>query len=163
MQAVVCVLAVLIFGLWGTSVTQGQENTQATAKTGTIVGTVNDSSGGAIPGATITVTDQKGVAQTAGMDEKGEFRVDGLTAGIYKVSISAQGFKLFEVASVVLAPGQTARADAKLEIAAATASVNVEAGRVSQIETESPTLSGTITEQEVTSLGLNGRNFTQLI
>jgi Carboxypeptidase regulatory-like domain len=163
MQAVVCVLAVLIFGLWGISVTQGQENTQATSKTGTIVGTVNDSSGGAIPGATVTVTDQKGVAQTAGTDEKGEFQVDGLTAGIYEVSISAQGFKRFEVASVVLAPGQTARADAKLEVAAATASVNVEAGRVSQIETESPTLSGTITEQEVTSLGLNGRNFTQLI
>ena len=163
MRAVVCVLAVLIFGLLVISVTQGQENTQPTSKTGTLVGTVNDSSGGAIPGATVTVTDQKGVAQTAGTDEKGEFRVDGLAAGIYKVSISAQGFKLFEVASVVLAPGQTARADAKLEIAAASASVNVEAGRVSQIETESPTLSGTITEQEVTSLGLNGRNFTQLI
>ena len=163
MQAVVCVLAVLIFGLAGISVAQGQENTQPTSKTGTIVGTVNDSSGGAIPGATVTLTDQKGVAQTAGTDEKGEFRVDGLTAGIYKVSISAQGFKRFEVASVVLAPGQTARTEAKLEIAAASASVNVEAGRVSQIETESPTLSGTITEQEVTSLGLNGRNFTQLI
>ena len=163
MKAVICVLAVLIFSFLGISVADGQENTQPTSKTGTIVGTVSDSSGGAIPGATVTVTDQKGVAQTAGTDEKGEFRVDGLTAGIYKVSISAQGFKLFEAASVVLAPGQTARADANLEIAATTASVNVEAGRVSQIETESPTLSGTITEQEVTALGLNGRNFTQLI
>jgi len=163
MKAVVCVLAVLMFCFSGISVANGQESAQPTSKTGTIVGTVSDSSGAAIPGATVTVTDQKGVARTAGTDEKGEFRLDGLTAGIYKVSISAQGFKLFEVASVVLAPGQTAKADANLEIAAATASVNVEAGRVSQIETESPTLSGTITEQEVTALGLNGRNFTQLI
>lgn len=163
MKAVVCVLAVLAFCFLGISVANGQENTQPTSKTGTILGTVSDSSGAAIPGATVTVTDEKSVAQTAGTDEKGEFRVVGLAAGIYKVSIVAQGFKLFEVASVVLAPGQTARADANLEIAATTASVNVEAGRVTQIETESPTLSGTITEQEVTSLGLNGRNFTQLI
>src|SRR5580704_10372271 len=131
----VCVLAVLILCFWGISVADGQENTQPTSKTGTILGTVNDSSGGAIPGATVTVTDQKGVPQAAGTNEKGEFRVDGLAAGIYKVSISAQGFKVFEVASVVLASGQTARADANLEIAATTASVNVEAGRVSQIET----------------------------
>src|SRR5580700_7114634 len=161
MKAVVFVLAVLIF-CWVANA-QGQENTEPTSKTGTLVGNVHDSSGAAIPGATVTITNEKGVARTASTDEQGEFKVEGLAAGIYKVSIAAQGFKVFEASSVVLGPNQTARADANLEIAAATASVNVEAGKVTQIETENPAISGTITEEEVTSLGLNGRNFTQLI
>ncbi len=161
MKAVVFVLAVLIFCLVANA--QGQENTEPTSKTGTLVGNVHDSSGAAIPGATVTITNEKGVARTVGTDEQGEFKVEGLAAGIYKVSIAAQGFKVFEASSVVLGPNQTARADANLEIAAATASVNVEAGKVTQIETENPAISGTITEEEVTSLGLNGRNFTQLI
>ncbi len=53
--------------------------------------------------------------------------------------------------------------DAVLEPAGETTSVNVEGQKVSQVETETSQIVGTITQKELVSLGLNGRNFTQLI
>ena len=53
--------------------------------------------------------------------------------------------------------------DAQPKPARAKEEVNVESGTVGQVETESATVSGTITQKEVVSIGLNGRNFTQLI
>src|SRR4029077_3488807 len=53
--------------------------------------------------------------------------------------------------------------DASLEPERAKTEVNVESSSLGKVETETATVSGTITEKEVVSLGLNGRNFTQLI
>src|SRR5260370_10343728 len=53
--------------------------------------------------------------------------------------------------------------DASLEPASEKTEVNVESGSLGRVETESAAVSGTITEKEVVSIGLNGRNFTQLI
>ena len=53
--------------------------------------------------------------------------------------------------------------DAQLEPASGKTEVNVESSTVGDVETENASVSGTITQKEVTSIGLNGRNFTQLI
>src|SRR5208282_5611703 len=64
---------------------------------------------------------------------------------------------------VAVTAGAILPLDASLEPEGAKTEVNVESGGAAQIETENAEVSGTITAKEVVNLGLNGRNFTQLI
>ena len=134
-----------------------------TSNTGAIGGTVLDASSLAVSGATVTVTNDAGITQTATTDEKGEYQLIGLPPGKYSVTVKASGFQDFKIAEIVVAPTQTSRADANLTPAAVSTSVNVEGQTVTQVETENAQIAGTLTEKEITTVGLNGRNFTQLI
>ena len=128
-----------------------------------INGTVRDSSGAFFPGASVTVTSSAGTTQTAVTNERGEYSILGLPPDTYSVSITAAGFKTFQKDGVTLSEGRSLSADATLEPAEAVTSVKVAGSRVAQVETDTAQVSGTITAKEVVSLGLNGRNFTQLI
>lgn len=130
---------------------------------GSIAGTVQDNSAAVVPGASITVTSGAGVAVTGTTDEKGEYIIAGLAPGTYTVTIVATGFKDFKAESIAVTAGQTFRQDATLEPASITSSVNVEGQTVTQAETQSSQIAGVLTSKEITTLGLNGRNFTQLI
>jgi hypothetical protein len=134
-----------------------------TPSTGSIIGTVQDNSAAVIPAASITITNAAGETQTATTDEKGEYRVEGLAPGTYTVTIQGTGFKDFVAKEVVVAAGPATRVDATLEPSAVSTQVNVEGQSATQVETQSSQIAGTLTSQEVVSLGLNGRNFTQLI
>ncbi len=134
-----------------------------TGDTGSIAGTVQDNSGAVVPAATVTVTNGAGVTRTGTTDEKGEFLVGDLTPGTYVLKIAANGFKDFQAESLAVAPGQITRVQATLLPAGVSTSVNVEGQTTTQIETESSQIAGTLTKEEITTLGLNGRNFTQLI
>lgn len=135
----------------------------AAQETGSIAGTVEDKTAGVIPGIVVAVTNAAGVSQTATTNDQGEYVMKGLAPGTYTVSISATGFKDFQSAGVVVAAGQTVRVDATLEPSAVASSVNVEGQTTSKIETETSQIVGNITSNELGKLGLNGRNFTQLI
>ena len=128
-----------------------------------LAGTVQDKSGAMIAGAAVRISKGAEWSQTAATNERGEYVILGLRPGTYMVVISVSGFKDFQVANVSLAAGQEARLDATLEPSEVSAKVTVEGQTTSKIETESSQISGTITEKELTKLGLNGRNFTQLI
>jgi len=163
LRAVLCVLA-LTLCIAGITLAQEPSKEQGSQKdTGSITGTVRDSSGSVVPGAAITITNAVGLKQTTNSDEQGDYLIPGLPPGTYKVAVSAPGFKPFEANLIVLTAGQNARSDASLELAGATTSVHVEGEKTAQVETETPQISGTITEKEITAVGLNGRNFTQLI
>ena len=135
----------------------------ATTGTGTIAGTVQDNTTAVVPGVPVTLTDAKGATQTATADEKGEYVFAGLAPGIYKVSVVLQGFKDFKSDDIKVEADQAARIDVTLQPAAVATKVNVEGQTVTQIETESSQIAGVITSKEITTLGLNGRNFTQLV
>jgi hypothetical protein len=128
-----------------------------------ISGTVTDQTGAVLPGATITVRDSAGATQTATTNEGGEYSLQHLPVGTYSVTVSAPKFKDFHADGISLTAGQSIPLDAVLEPAGETTSVNVEGQKVSQVETETSQIVGTITQKELVSLGLNGRNFTQLI
>ena len=132
--------------------------------TGTISGTVQDNTSAVVPGAVVTLQ-TPGAPQpvTATADEKGEYIFPGLKPGTYTVTLILQGFETFEAKSVVVTAGQTARIDIILVPAGVKEQVNVQGQSVSQTETESSQISGTIISKEITALMLNGRNFTQLI
>jgi hypothetical protein len=134
-----------------------------TPETGSIAGTVLDNSGSVIVGATITVINGTGSTQKGVSNEKGEFLIGGLPLGKYKVEVTAQGFKDFSATDVEVAAGSPAVVAATMSPAEVSTSVNVEGQTVTQVNTETSEIAGTLTHQEITTIGLNGRNFTQLI
>ena len=139
------------------------EASSSTGEKDAITGTVTDQTGAVVVGATVKVTSTTGAVRTAVTNEKGNYSVKNLAAGTYKLTVSAPGFKDFATEGVTLAAGSAIPLDANLEPAGAVSSVNVESQGVSQVETQNADVSGTITQKEVVEIGLNGRNFTQLI
>ena len=146
---------------------QPAENATSTAapekgSTG-LAGTVADSSGAVVVGAKIIIRDAAGVTKTAVTDAEGRFQVTGLAPGKYDVSVSEQGFAEFKSEGVSVTAGEVGSLQIQLQLAAATTQMNVQGQRPEEVETENAQVSGMITRTEVVALGLNGRNFTQLI
>lgn len=133
------------------------------AKHAAITGTVTDQTGAVLAGATVVITNSSGFKQTVTSNAQGIYTVSGLPPGSYDLSVTAPNFKAFQTSGVAVTAGAILPLDASLEPEGAKTEVKVEAGGAAQIETESAEVSGTITAKEVVNLGLNGRNFTQLI
>jgi len=132
--------------------------------TGSITGTVRDSSGAVVPNAQVTISDtSKGFTRTIPSNSDGEYLVAGLGAGTYDISVTAGGFKKYEATGVVLNVAQKARVDVALQIGETSIAVTVEGTSVAQVETQSSDLTGTVSGKEISQLQLNGRNFTQLV
>ena len=82
---------------------------QQSASSG-LVGLVTDSSQGALPGATVTVTHTGTNAQRATVtDGEGRFSVPALPPATYHIKVELQGFQTAELADFVLRQGETAR------------------------------------------------------
>jgi len=137
--------------------------TPGAGKSGSIGGMVSDQTGALVVGATVRISNAAGAVRTTVSDDKGNYLVRDLPQGSYSVKVTAPGFKDFVADFVGLAAGADLPLDAGLEPAGEKTEVNVSGQTASQVETETAQVSGTITEKEVSTLGLNGRNFTQLI
>jgi hypothetical protein len=130
---------------------------------GRILGSVADQSGGVISGATVTVTDvQRGVSRTLTTDPAGEYLAPDLLPGSYTVRAVAAGFKTVERAGLLLEVKQVIRVDLTLQPGdqAQTVTVTEEAP---QIETTNATLGGTLSNETINDLPLNGRNYQNLL
>jgi len=128
-----------------------------------VYGNVTDQSGAVIQSGTAAATGGAGpVTANVAINGRGQYVINGLPPGQYKLSVSATGFAPFET-YVTLGADQAQEIDATLQPPSAKTEVNVEASNAAQVETQSAHLEGTITEKEVLETGLNGRNFTQLI
>jgi hypothetical protein len=130
---------------------------------GAIRGVVTDPSGSAVPGASVTITDVSTDARvTFKTDAAGEYEANSLKSGEYRISITAPGFAGVEIRAVTLRAGSSARADAKLEISRTGDTVTVQA-EAPLIEQDLPTISGTLTNQEMTELPRDSRDFTSFL
>lgn len=147
--------------LWLLLCAAGAQDTAAGEK-GAIRGTVTDQTQAVLTGATVIVTGPTGKQQVI-TDEKGTYAFVRLAAGPYTITISAPNFANKTLDSINLPAGFDLTMDASLEPAGNKTEVNVESTGAGAVETESASVSGTVTEKEVVSIGLNGRNFTQLI
>ena len=138
---------------------------QATVATGTagVSGTVTDPSQAVITGAEVVLSGQAGYKRETKTDDKGVYAFRGLPGGTYTLTITAPNFAVRTFDYITLAPGGAITMDASLVPAVAKSELSVEGGNVGQVEVETATVSGTITQKQVTTIGLNGRNFTQLI
>ena len=132
--------------------------------TGGLVGTIRDSSGSAVPNATVTVTnDATGVSTVVKTNESGDYEVPSLRVGVYTISASAAGFAIAEAKSITLSVGARERIDLTLKVGAAEATT-VEVSDVAlQVETESSQRDQTITGYQSAALPLVSRNYTDLL
>ena len=137
--------------------------TGAQTTLGRVAGTVLDSSGAVLPGATITMTsEQTNQVQTAVSGATGAFLFPQVPVGTYKVEIALQGFKSATFTKVSVAVAQEYALTARLELGNVSENVTVEAG-VSLVPTTSPEVSTTVGQQQIVSLPLNGRNPISLV
>lgn len=124
---------------------------------------VTDPSGGTVPGATVTMTnDGTGVEATCMTDETGSCRFASLMPATYTGKVAAANFKTAVREKVVLYVGQQIDLNFTLEIGLATASVTVQSG-APLINTVSPDLGTTVTGNYILDMPLFDRNPTNLI
>src|SRR4051812_18436824 len=134
----------------------------AQSVSGTILGTVTDSSGSVIPNAKVTIVNEgTGLTRTVHADANGEFTAPSLPTGHYTVIAELTGFKTLTLSNIELGVDQRARIDLKLDVGAMTESVSVEATSP-LLQTSSSELGTTVTSAQIEALPLNGRNFVNL-
>jgi Carboxypeptidase regulatory-like domain/TonB dependent receptor len=130
---------------------------------GEILGAVTDQSGGNVVGATVTITDvARGVSKTLTTDQAGEYVASDLTPGTYTVRVEAKGFKVFERQNILLEVGKEARIDAALQTGSQSEVVTVTED-VPMVDTTTTSLGGTLSNQIINDLPLNGRNYQNLL
>ncbi len=129
---------------------------------GTITGTLTDPSGAVVPGATVSVVNERtGAAREAATNEEGSFSFPELEAGTYRISINKGGFKKLALKNVELHVADVTTLNLKMEVGTAAETVMVEASPI-QVNTSTGDVSNIITGEQVRELPMNGRNFVQL-
>lgn len=128
-------------------------------------GTVNDSNGAVLPGATVTVTSiENGTTRVATSNEDGFYTIQGLQPGNYKITVTQTGFKSSQVDTLALAVGQARELDVILETGEVSAIINITTSEIepAAIDPSSNRLGVNISAKEVEQLPVNGRNYSQL-
>jgi len=130
---------------------------------GHILGTVKDGSEAVVPNALVTVTNQDtGFTTKITTGTSGDYRVDNLPPGNYQVRLEAPGFRVAVFNGNVVTVDIATRVDITLVVGSATESVEVEAAR-SLVDTTSSSLGEVIDQNDISSLPLNGRIYSQLV
>lgn len=135
----------------------------AQVATGTILGNVKDSSGAAVPGASVTATNLgTQFARTTTTDASGQYALRLLPLGDYKLEVTLTGFKNFAQTGILLEVGRTARIDAVIEPGVVAEVVTI-VGDAPLVETNSAALSRTVGQNEVLNLPLVNRDLYSLL
>lgn len=133
------------------------------AITGTISGIVSDNSGAAVPGVTVTATNQEtDVLLITVTDSKGFYSFPSLPVGIYTVNVQHPGFKHFAKQNIRIDANSSVRTDILLQLGTVNETEIVTADQI-QVETQNTQLGEVIDSSKITSVPLNGRAFTDLL
>jgi len=144
----------------------GQSRGFAQAVTGTVTGTVKDSSGALVPHATITLTDTlTNVDRTATSSDSGYFAFAGIPPGTaYVVKVNVPSFNEWQSQPFPVRPGdQIALSDIRLVVGSATQEVTVEATMPDMKQLDSAEHSDVITGEELQTLPIVGRDAGELL
>lgn len=133
-------------------------STAAQVNTGSISGTVTDTSGSAVIGATITATSNATSEQhTTQSGDIGQFTLQGLNPGVYKVTVSSSGFNTFST-TVEIVVGTASTVNAKLEVGSSTTTVEVTASYGTEVNTQTQELSQLVDTAQLAALPSLNRN-----
>jgi len=130
---------------------------------GRISGTVADQSGAAIPGARVTITDeQRNVSRTLTTDSAGAYAAPDLIPSTYDLHVEFQGFKGADRRDLTLEVAQDLRLDVAMQTGEQSETVVVTA-EAATLNTTNAELGGSLSNQVINDLPLNGRNFENLL
>jgi hypothetical protein len=137
---------------------------QAQVLYGSMVGTVEDSTGATVPSATVTITSKEsGQTRTATTNESGGYSIGNVLAGTYELKVSAAGFRTFVETDVAITINNVARVNVKLEVGGTTEQITV-AASAALLQADKADVHVEINAKEITDLPLaNYRNYQSLI
>ena len=129
-----------------------------------IEGTVKDTSGAAVAGATVTITNQgTGKSQQVTTSEPGFYRVSGLAPGKYTVTASLAGFKQQTVKDVTVNAEEVRGVNITIEPGAVSQTVTVTGETIPALQTENGNVTGVISDQQIHALPQIGRDPYELL
>ncbi|MDE1154708.1 MAG: TonB-dependent receptor [Acidobacteriaceae bacterium] len=147
-RTLLCVLALAVMPLLATAQTS----------TGSIDGLVTDSTGGALPGALVTLTNvDTADTRTATANGSGSFTFSSLVPANYKVSVTFSGFKQFEQGPMKLDVASTISLPIKLQVGSSSETVEVTSSDP-PLATQSSALAYQLETKTIEDLPTNGRN-----
>src|SRR5262249_54401536 len=147
-RILICLCACLLIG-------SGVILAQGVGSSGSITGTVTDSSGAVITNATVTATDpQRGTRRTSSTDSAGRYEITGLPVTTYSISAEHDGFQTAIQKNVILNGGQTLPRDFPLQVPQVTSPIKVTT-EAPLVETKRGTQADTIPSRYIQDLPIN--------
>lgn len=135
----------------------------AQSNTGRILGGVTDQNGGVIANAQVTVTNVgTNAARVLTADAVGEYVAPNLLPGTYMVRVAVMGFRTVERQNIQLETGRDVRVDVQLSPGELNQTIQVTEA-VPLVDTTSVTIGGTLSNQAINDLPVNGRNYQNLL
>src|SRR5580658_1893933 len=130
---------------------------------GSLVGTIHDQSGAAVPNASITVTNTAtNIESSATSNSSGDYEVPSLRAGVYTISAKAPNYAEAVAENITISVGSRQRIDLELKVGQAQTSVEVTDVAL-ELETDSSQRGQTITQYQTEALPLVSRNYSDLL
>jgi outer membrane receptor protein involved in Fe transport len=131
---------------------------------GTLTGTIADTTGGGVPGATVTITNEDTGLELSGVtDATGVYTIRNITGGTYTMKAALQGFKEFVQTGIPVTAGAIVRINGRLEVGALTETVTVTTEAV-LLKTDKADVSVDLRPEDVVNLPLNQyRNYQYLM
>lgn len=137
---------------------------RAQVTTGTILGTVTDSSGAVVPSASVTVLNtDTSLVREGTTDNAGNYQVPNLLPGNYRITVEHKGFQKAVINGITLEVNQTAKYDVNLNVGQVNQQVSVSASGLAKLDTTESAIGQVIGQRYVEDLPLNGRNYLQLL
>ena len=131
---------------------------------GTILGTVSDTSGAVVSGATVRVRNiATGLERTTETTAEGNYSIAELPIGTYSVTVTQPGFQTAVTSNVVVDVATERRVDIALKLGQVSDTVEVSGEALAQVDTTSDDLGGTLDAQTIANIPVNGRDYTKLI
>ncbi|MBO0862516.1 MAG: TonB-dependent receptor [Chloracidobacterium sp.] len=130
---------------------------------GTVMGTVTDPSGAAVPDAEVRlIRANPRLLRETRTDAAGNYQIQQVPPGAYQIEFEKTGFLKVQIDAVNLNAAQQLRVDGQLLVGSVTETVKVEAS-AAQVDTASANIGSTVYGKQVQELALNTRSFTQLM
>lgn len=135
-----------------------------TAASATVVGTVTDQSGAAIPNATVTLTNAAtSTSLTATSNASGQYTFPTVTPGTYTVQVTKQGFKNSAIQNLLVDISKSYLVNVVMQVGEISQSVTVEAGSATQLQTTTAQVGDVINSQEMNNLPTLSHDAQELI
>ena len=134
----------------------------AQTTTGTLVGTVSDPNGGPLAGVSVTAierdTNYRRVTTT---NDSGNYSISNLPAGVYHLEFQHAGFKVMEIKEVEVRANANIRSNMQMQVGPLEETITVQAEPIG-LQTDNSSISGTINQDQLQQLLLNGRQLERL-